>query len=705
MKKKILLLTFALCIILSVFALSGCHAIGDNVVTNGTFGTLAESGQVSDWDIVNLVDQEDNSYGSVTWKADNDPQSQEYIEALGERYVEISISSNPSVIYAGQKVKLQTGSVYKLSAYIKVSTAITGTYSDSVTSGARVGFLEDKDFKAISVTAVNSEWQLYEVFITPATAKPLTLVAGIGDETMGKAKGKAAFGGIVLEKVAKSAAEGSTIYTVKHGTSYNLSDGASITYTVIGMVLTAVIAYLAYFVIRKQLAKTDLANQMQKTAKPNPFGSPLAMFLYVLSGAFIVRLILALVLQGQGVEIDALSNTALHLVDYGPVKFFEHDVNSMPFGTLYILWALGGFSNLAGIQFGSVGMAILMRLPMIVADIVSCYMLFSFASRFYNAKISACFAGLWALMPFAFTAAGAWGMSMSLSVCFIFAAFIAALDKKYITLTVCYTFAIITENLSLLLFPIVLGYLIYYFVKEKSARVKIGVTFGSCLLAMLLLSLPFTFDYVAKGQVFFVFQKYYQAFAGMAYLNDDIFNMYSLFGLANQPSNTALNVLNIIFVITLSLTALWLFIKTKDRMNLLLLSATTVLVYAIVGVKASLPVMLLGLALMLLYVIVSAEKRVFNIFVGFGGLYFLNMSQLMGQSGYLSNNPNAADVISFNAIDPFLMVFSLLSMALLGYLCWVVYDICIRSNEREILPLEGSVKTELWRLITFKKQI
>ena len=76
----------------------------------------------------------------------------------------------------------------------------------------------------------------------------------------------------------------------------------------------------------------------------------------VLGGAFVLRLLLAAVTEGYSYDMGCFGAWASRMAAVGPANFYEEGYFcDYPPAYMLVLGALGGFANLFGLSFGTMG--------------------------------------------------------------------------------------------------------------------------------------------------------------------------------------------------------------------------------------------------------------------------------------------------------------------------------------------------------------
>ena len=706
MKRKILIVTLLLALVAMIFV--ACDKAEDfsEVVSNGSFETLSGT-TVSGWTKSNG--------SSITFKTDNDAQSDQYDPDLGKRYAYIEKSSSSATYdYLFQTVRLEKNQLYRLSVYANVSSIQTTS-----TSGFYVGFAEDLNYSGISVKKTGDGYQTYEVYFRSTASGDFTLTVGLGN-AKSTSYGTVSFDNVSLMPVDEvpSDYEG-TVGIMRTDADYTLSSGGSTTFVVLGTILTLALGYAAFMLIRK-FTKPE-SNFNPEGGKPQMSNKGFALFIGAIVVGFVIRFVILLCCYGMGSQVDSLASAALSYADSGlSTAFTSTSTANYPAGTVYLLWGLGKIAKLMGVESGSMGISMLMRIPTVIADLVMCYTVasFAFAER-EDEKPAVVFGWLYAILPIFFTIGAMYGAYETVAVLFLALALISMLDKNYIACGIFYVFALFFSYYALLALPVVLVFEIVTLVhegKKSSAKdgdvaeiaaakkniITIVLTMVGGFVLYYVATLPMCLSNIRQGNVFYCFKQIYAFFKTSALLNTDTFNLYGVFGLANSSSrNTLLEICNWLFVVGLGVATAAAYYRSKDRSDLVLVAAAAFALYSAVGAQATVVTMPIALVLMLVYLAMVPDRRVFAIFTGFGALSFLNVAELISRSGFLGDYTEAG-YLAFYSKSPLMIIFSIVAVAIAIWLAYVVTDICFYGNVDEAKPIYGKMSDEIKDTFTFR---
>lgn len=678
MKKKIIIVL--LIAVVALVALAGCNRVklDTEILVNGDFEIYdAENKTAEGWTI--------NPGTTANWGANSADGSSGYDSNLGKRYFYLN---SAGYNYISQTVRLEKNATYKIGAYINAAN-LTGT--------AGVYFPGAVDPVGAIVTEKTEGWQRIEQYFTSTVSGEVTLIVAVGKEgASASGTTDVRFDNISLQKV-DGVADDTEVAILRMSEGYTMSDGGSTSFVVLFTLLSIGICVGMYFVLRGiiqnkvGLHPNDGAGKGDKFL--NAMTSHTASFIYVLLAAFAVRFITVLASAEGNDIITNWATLAQDIANKGFISYYNNSANN-PQGVIWVLGILGYIAK--GLGMGDVGYAILLRMPMVIADLMVCYMIYSCASKYQNERMAITYGFIYAILPIFFIFGSLYGSVESIAIAFILAMALSMLGKKYVSTGIFYTLALMFSNYALLLLPVILLYQIYGLVTDKSSVVKTTVTMAVCFVAFYLLSLPLCWNGVVSGNVLMVFRKMY-AFFDVSYptLSDNTFNLYAIFAAGNRSrvDNVIFNIGNWLFIIGMSAYVIYHYIKTANRLDLVLLSAMMFIAYSALGAQSALEIMPFGLVLMLVYIIITPDVRLYIGTSLLGALSFLNIAQLLSRSGFIRGVDNAG-WLDFESKNAFMIIFSIFTVATVFYMLYVVCDITLNSYIKPIAKENAANETK-----------
>lgn len=669
MKKKLVII-----LLIAVFAfvlLAGCNQnktdYDTEIIVNGDFENYnTQDSKAETWTV--------QAGTKANWGRNTNDGSNEYDSSLGKYYFYLdNVSSAYQYIY--QTVRLEKNATYRLSAYINVAS-LTGT--------AGIYFDGAVETTGIICTSTTSGWEQKEVYFTSTVSGEVKLVVAVGLPE-NKATGSVSFDNISLQKV-DGVDEDTQISILKMKEGYTMSDGGSTTFVVLFTLLSAGFCAAMFFLIKSIIKNKPLApnNGTTKADKfLNTMTSSSAQFLYVLLACFAIRFIIVLA-SAEGNDLIAnWVQLAKNIAENGFVSYYSNSTYEAQ-GIVWLLGIIGYVGKAIGLE--DVGYAILVRMPAVIADIAICYSLYNVTAKYQNERMATAYGFIYAVLPVFFIVGTLYGSMENIAMAFLLLMAISMLNKKYVSTGVYYTLALFFSNYALILLPVILLYQIYGLVRDKSSVAKTVTTMVVSFVAFYLLSLPLCWSEVSNGNVMFVFKKMYGFFsAAHPLLSDNTFNLYAIFASADKArsSNLFFEMGNWLLVIAMSGFAIFHYIRTANRLDLVLLSAITIIAYSALGTQASLEIMPIGLLLLLLYVILTPDIRLYISLSALASLTFLNIAQYVSQSGFISGTDNAG-WLSFAPKSAFMIIFSILTVGLVFFLIYVMIDITLNSYVKPI---------------------
>lgn len=684
MKSKKLLIIIAV-VIIAILVFAGCTDKVDydeNIVANGGFEEFDAEDTAGGWTV---------RQGTTAAWGNNEAQSSEYNSALGKRYLRLN-SSSSGYYNVSRQVKLEKNAVYKISAYINAPT---------LNGSAGVYFEDSIDSVGIVLSEANEGWTQYTEYFTSSVKGSVTLVAAVG-KSSSSSSGNVYFDNISIEKV-ENAPEDVEPVILRMTEGYDMADGGSITFVVIFTLLSAGIAVGMFFMIKSILQNRKGMTPNDGTTGGDKFLNVMtgntAKFIYVLLTAFIVRFITVLASADGNAVVDSLTNLARGIADDGILSYYSKPTYE-PQGIVWLMGILGYLGKAMNME--AVGYSILLRMPMVIADLTICYMIYSCASKYQNERMAVTYGFIYAILPIFFIFGSLYGSYQTIAMAFLVAMALAMLKKSYVASGIYYTLALAFSNYALVLLPVILLYQIYAMATDKSSIFKIAMTMAGSFVAFYILSLPLCWDQVSKGGVFNVFVRMYEYFnVANPKLANDSFNLYSIFAAGGKlrPDNLILNIGNWLFVIGMSAYAVYHYIRTANRLDLVLLSGVMLVAYSALGAQSTLDIMPIGLVLILLYLIITPDIRLYISANVLAALSFLNIAQLLSRSGYIGGVDNAT-WLSFESKNAFLIIFSILTVLAAFYTLYVAVDSTLAGNvvliekEKEIAPPAEDVQAK-----------
>jgi len=703
-KKKILLAVVVAIVAISVFTFAiGCTEqetvkvdADVELLSNGNFELTKRD---TDWTWTKQGES-----GALTFENLN-PEAQGFDQSHGQSYAIITAASgNKTITKMWQKVEVQPNSVYRLSVQYKIPSAIT------VDEGGKGAYMTLDGFKYLfrSETAATDGWGTWELYFDSDDYQEVTVVLGLGETDYAVQGGTVYYDNVSLTRLTEEAASGvaaqglstANSLTTAYDAAYRMST-EDIVFTVLIVVLSAALLVAAYFVLRRLSAKKEPVVADNGMVKGGGFfqNSTFLLMVTLLIG-FGMRLVMSLVLYGYGAfENTVMTNTAAMVENGLADTYYEYGTYYAPFAT-YVLYILGLIAAPLKLTAGTHGMAIFLKIPALIADLLLIAFAFVAVDK-RKGSLWALVTGLvLALMPIFYIASSLWGVYTSVAVLFLSLAFMAVRERKVIKMTVFYFFAVMFAEEALILLPLLLVYAIMLYVKYPETRMKLPIAATAAVIVGYAITVPLALNYFVAGRPFIVLERMVTVFNQNTYFARNVFNLYAMCAVGADTVNTAGVVMGAIFAALAMLGGIGMYLFNRNRQDILLYAGWSLIAVYTLCVRMNPWVLMMGMALLYLYVLYTDEKRLMWVVGALSAISSVNLCYLMAIGGNVKGGVGAAGV-AIASQDPVAIFFSVLMvLTFLGF-TYVSADICL-GRKKPIMPLNRSLIE--WGKDTFGKQ-
>ncbi len=438
------------------------------------------------------------------------------------------------------------------------------------------------------------------------------------------------------------------------------------------IVLTAVLSVLAFFILYQKGIRRAVGGGIEAGEKQ--------YVTLVLGGALLLRIVLSLLFVGHSTDIGCFMGWADAMAEYGPAGFYTSGIFAdYPPGYMYVLWALGGLRRLLGLDYGSPFFVLLIKLPALMVDLFSAYIVYRFAKRSgLKGKSALLLLGIVALHPaFAFISGG-WGQIDSLlTLCLLGTIWLFTTDRR-IAAGAVFGLAILIKPQALMAGPLfAVAYLCELFKHDWKKRLLETVLAVLAALAVILLpSLPF-----GSGQEQgWLLEKYFSTATSYPYASIEAFNLPALIGgnwenINRVPflfSYAAWGYISIALSVGAAAGLYVIAHRKKQAGALYLVCAFLIAALFTLGPymheRYLFPAMLLLLIACMLY----NDRRLYIAFFWFSATLLLNVLCAFIIVDYPSSRAGAYETLTFLG--------SLLTVLGFGYFCYACADIILRGQ-------------------------
>lgn len=428
-----------------------------------------------------------------------------------------------------------------------------------------------------------------------------------------------------------------------------------------------------------------------KEIKPEYKGESEVTFLFVVCGVFFLRLLFAVLIKGFRDDIADLSEWAFYLADNGPFDFYKAypDSNLLP-GYVYLLTVLGSIARLFNFSNANNTMALLIKLPNIICDMISMYLIFKITKKYSNDTFALILSLLFGLDLSALFLSSVWGGFDSIAVLLILLAVYFMIDKKICKMIICIASATLIKWYSVILLPVFIIYSINVYRKNKKTdyaylRKDIVLTALLSVAVILLIYFSLSFNSLYNGNIFkMIYDKFICANINFQQYSFDAFNLFTMLGVNRINMNLTANIINLFILILIITAGIILYFKKSDRKDFVLVCALMLSAYVSFSMQISAPMTAIAVGLLYMSFSIYKDFRLYIVTAVMSFLSFFNMAIVLNALKQLN-----AYILSgtYSGITPngFWMIFgSVLQILSFIYLCYIAFDIIINKNKKII---------------------
>lgn len=722
MKKRIdSICVIVLVLVLALFVLSACDsgrtAVDVELVTNGDFESYSYNSDrdvvIEDWTLGGAWDDGvDSPYG-------RQPSPEADREEHGSGYIYLDTGGKSGWVYLSQEIAVDRNAVYLVSVDMRVTSLSAG--NDDEYKGAYVTFLENPDYYFVQQEETTDGWVTLTFYVRPVNTDYLTIALSLGAEDA-ECVGRVLFDNVSMMRVdSSSVPSGTTVHDFRMSqiARYNRDLSGTLFVTFLTLFCVAVVV-CAYVLIRKNYARSDVfvnfdgtsggsapaAPYASKDGKKGKSGAKSAVsakwwtncwFIaaMLMLGTFIVRLVFLLSMYGFGGETDATVDLARWLAQHGVGNIYANasswsnvDVATMSPGAMYILAIIGAM----GQNLTADGVSVLIRMVGVLADMAVIAMIYFYGRKYAGDRLAIIFAAVYALLPVTIVMSGMTNTFVSLLVALMVAAVLLLVEKKYLAMYGVMALAVILDIRALALAPIAVTYMGYMYYRADSTLKSFGKTrativFGlvGAFAAVYLLTLPVAINHLGENAFYGMRMIANQMINNQIFV-DNAFGFYGMATLNQQGFNDTASILNLVFILVLVVYICSLYVKKRNRQEVILLASYTLAMVAVFTLKVTYTYLFMSIALGLIYTMVSGEKRMYGIMAGYAVLSFLCVGLIIKNSGYATIVSDGM-LVDFERTGADFIVFSVFTVLLSLYYSYVVYNITNTGKVVDIKPL------------------
>lgn len=371
--------------------------------------------------------------------------------------------------------------------------------------------------------------------------------------------------------------------------------------------------------------------------------------------AFFVRILFALFFDGHETDMNCFDAWSDIIYQGGIGNFYTNgQFADYPPGYMYVLYVIGFIKNV--FPMNKELSYLLLKLPAIICDILSGYMLFKISEK--NQGDSSLIASLYLFNPFVILDSAIWGQVDSVFTLPIFAMLYLVTQGKLIWSYFLFAIAIFIKPQALFYAPILLlGIIEHIFIKDFSKKKLIkNIGYGvTAIILIFALSLPFGIGNVIS--------QYIKTLASYNYASVNAYNLWSALGLNWSPITKIHTYIGYLFIAIITVLCMLQFFRRKSSDRYFYFGALICFSVFVLSVKMHERYAFPAVLLILGAFAVSGKKSLLYIYSLVSSLLFANSAHVL-----FYYKPESYYASSFHNLT---IVFGVISLAIF-VLWWAI---------------------------------
>ncbi|MGI6707065.1 MAG: glycosyltransferase family 39 protein [Clostridia bacterium] len=360
--------------------------------------------------------------------------------------------------------------------------------------------------------------------------------------------------------------------------------------------------------------------------------------------AFLVRIVLALSLEGYQVDMGCFKSWAIHAAEKNLFGFYSGEIFAdYPPGYIYILYGLGQLRALFSLDYHSPLFNLLIKLPSILTDIGTSIIIFQMAGKRLGKRAAFLLAGLYAFNPAVLVNASLWGQGDSFFTFFALLSMIFLIREKIGKASVFYAVSFLIKPQAVFLSPVFMAVLLS---RRRWKDLLKAVSLG--LVTFLVLVLPFS----SPEDPFWIVRLYMTTVGQYPYASLNAFNFFALMGGSWKNVNESFVLFSYqiwgwLFILLTAALSFYMVWKKRNQGTVLFACFYSIMAIFVMAHGMHERYLFPALAFLLLAFVHTRDMRLFTLYGGFSVTLFMNQAYVLMASCFEKYHIFSDDLVSF----------------------------------------------------------
>lgn len=425
-------------------------------------------------------------------------------------------------------------------------------------------------------------------------------------------------------------------------------------------------------------------NQTSKKAAGQDKNIGLFIFTVIFAAALLFRLIAAIMYRGHETDMNCFVSWSDMVFNDGLGAFYKSEsFTDYPPGYMYILYVIGMVRSFFNIPWDSVTTNVLVKMPAIIADMGSGYLIYHIASKRIKEMGAAILSALYLFCPAVILDSAVWGQTDAVFTFFVALMCYFITENKLIPSYFVFAIGILIKPQTLIFTPVLIcGIVDQVFLEDFNWNKfikNLGCGIGAILLIVLLM-LPYGFSDA--------FGQYTETLGSYEYASVNAYNIWTmmglnwieqsgyLMGLTYKTWGTVAIVLTVVASIIISLRC------KKNPSKYYFIGAFIVTCVFMFSVRMHERYIFPAMLLLIMCYSVRQRKEIYILYVILSTAAFYNMAHVLF----------FYDVNNFNRMEPAAILTSIAMLVVTIYMFYVTFKLfgnyIPQENEQKVIAAE-----------------
>lgn len=377
----------------------------------------------------------------------------------------------------------------------------------------------------------------------------------------------------------------------------------------------------------------------------------------ILVAGLVVRLVFGMLIRGDRGDYALFTDALTQIGKGGLAGYYDGDASKTLYPVTFCIYLIfGGLSNAFSLAPQSLGAQFFVKLPLIIADLLSAFAVYKIAERYFNARIALTLAAFVCVCPIFFIGSSVWTTPLAVTACLTcFGCYFLA-RKNYATTIAFMTAAAFSSKEGIYLFPVVAVYSIFHIVRaavnirrdaprgrsilknEYVAVITVPVGFVLSVVCAYLVGLFMIASY--DPNIFkYIYEFLLAPLVDWSYFTYNGLSIYSIFNRNGQapgarfPSGVFVG----LFAAIITAVVCVVYFTKRNRATLVMLAAYSMFTMQLYYPDSSAIGMQSALILLVAAYALVKDKRLLHVLFVSGLAYVINASSALAQAGYFNN--------------------------------------------------------------------